>query len=183
MLRTNRKLSFALAYYTYLHMNFSVIPLIAVWISRYCTDGAVLQSLLVFNVYRKTGQRANLLSSPHPPTGGCFPPGAQEWPTRTSNLLYWNPGGYIFTSCCLLGSDSGSCTSRCYTANLYLRPSFLPFIQRQVAQQVTQAGPSTTFSSKCIVNPHIKPAGICHVIVWNKSAVWEEEQHTRKSTV
>lgn len=126
MLKTNRKPSFALDYYKYLHMNFSVIPLIAVWISHYCTDGAVLQSLLVFNVHHKTGQRANLLSSPRPPTGGCFPPDAQEWPTRTSNLLYWNPGGYIFTSCCLLGSDSGSCTSRCYTANLYLRPFFNP---------------------------------------------------------
>lgn len=36
--------------------------------------------------------------------------------------LYWNPGGYTFTSCCLLGNDSGSCTSRCYTANLYFYP-------------------------------------------------------------
>lgn len=146
MLRTNRKpfFFFALAYYKYLHMNLSVIPLMAVWISCYCTDGAVFQSLLVFNVHHETGQRANLPSLSHPPTGWCFPSAGQEWPTRTSNLFILKPRGLHFYFLLL----AGEWLRVMYKQVLYCQSVFLPFSRRQVSQQVTQADPSTTFSSK-----------------------------------
>jgi hypothetical protein len=76
--RTNRKPFYALSY--------SVMPLVAIWMSSHWTDAAILQSLLVFNAHHETGQRSQpafLTSS----TNRMLFIRWAEWPTRTSNLF------------------------------------------------------------------------------------------------